>query len=329
MNAVLQVNNISFNYNNQNYFKGIRNVSLTLAKGEVLALVGKSGSGKTTLIKCIYGLEDLREGEVLIEDEKVTGPAYNLIPGHKKMSLVSQDFYVLDNHTVQENITDKLIGYSDEAKLRRANQLLKLLELNALRNTRARNLSSGQKQRVAIARALAIIPKVLLLDEPFSNLDKLLTDKLFSFIIREVKKNKTAIILITHVSDEALKYADRIGIVDNGKIVQLGEKWKVYYKPKNTKLAGLLGDYNVVRKEDFDKGSQSKVRSKTILRPDRISLNVTKTALKIPLTINNCTYNGKCFEVLTETKSGHSLMLYSNKNIAVDTELMGYTEMGK
>jgi ABC-type Fe3+/spermidine/putrescine transport system ATPase subunit len=245
------------------------------------------------------------------------------------MSLVSQDFYVLDNHTVQENITDKLIGYSDESKLRRANQLLKLLELTALRNTRARNLSSGQKQRVAIARALAIIPKVLLLDEPFSNLDKLLTDKLFSFIIKEVKKNKTAIILITHVSDEALKYADRIGIVDNGKIVQVGEKWKVYYRPKNTKLAGLLGDYNVVRKEDFEKVNQSKVKSKTILRPDRISLHPSKTALKIPFTINNCTYNGKCYEVLAETKNGHSLMLYSNKNIAVDAEMIGYTELGK
>lgn len=287
-------------------------------------MVGKSGSGKTTLMKCIYGLEDVEGGEVRINDELVTGPSCNLIPGNENMSLVSQDFYVLDNHTVQENITDKLIGQSDEDKSKRANQLLKLLELTALRNTKARFLSSGQKQRVAIARALAIIPEVLLLDEPFSNLDKLLTDKLFSFVIKEVKRNRTAVILITHVSDEALKYADRIGIVDEGKIIQIGEKWKVYYQPNNTKLAGLLGEYNVVKKEDFEKGSQIKLKSKIILRPDKISLTLSKTALKIPLSISDCTFNGKCFEVLAETKSGNSVMFYSSKEVARDKDVMGY-----
>lgn len=243
------------------------------------------------------------------------------------MGLVSQDFYVLDNHTVEENITDKLIGYTDEAKSRRANQLLKLLELTQLRNTKARYLSSGQKQRVAIARALAIIPKVLLLDEPFSNLDKLLTDKLFAFVIKEVKKNRTGVILITHLADEALKYADRIGIVDDGKITQLGEKWKVYYQPNNTKLAGLLGDYNVIKKEDLDKGSQNKVKAKTILRPDKLLLTQNKNSIKLPLTITHCSYNGKCYEVLGETKNGNSVILYSSKNVQADKELNVYFDI--
>ncbi len=298
-------------------------------KGEVLALVGKSGSGKTTLIKCIYGLEDLMGGEVLIEGELVTGPAYNLIPGHKQMSLVSQDFYVLDNHTVEENINDKLIGYTDEAKQKRAAQLLKLLELTALKNSKARHLSSGQKQRVAIARALAVIPKVLLLDEPFSNLDKLLKDKLFAFVIKEVKKNRTGVILITHIAEEAIKYADRIGVIDNGKIKQIGEKWKVYYKPNNTKLAGLLGDFNIVRKEDFEKSSRTKVKAKTILRPDKLLLTGGKNALKVPITITHCSFNGKCFEMLAETNNGNSLILYSNKALPQEKQVMAFVEPGK
>lgn len=276
-------------------------------------MVGKSGSGKTTLLKCIYGLEDLQGGEVLLGGEKVLGPSYNLIPGHEEMKLVSQEFYVLDNHTVEENIFDKLIGYTNEAKQKRAGKILKLLELGFLKKTRAKNLSSGQKQRVAIARALAIIPKVMLLDEPFSNLDKLLTEKLFSFVISEVRKNKTSVILITHSAEEALKYADTIAVMDGGRILQSGEKWDVYYKPKSSRLAGLLGDFNVLKQADLEKGSEIKISSKLFLRPDKIILTAAKQQADLLLTVLNCTFNGKCFEILGETKTGNTVIVYSNK----------------
>ena len=105
---LLSVQKISFNYSRATQFKGINAVSLDVHQGKILAIIGKSGSGKTTLLKCIYGLEDLHQGTVEIEKQKVLGPAYNLIPGHESMRLVSQDFYVLDNHTVEENIKDKL-----------------------------------------------------------------------------------------------------------------------------------------------------------------------------------------------------------------------------
>ena len=104
-------------------------MSLKAEPGKILAIFGKSGSGKTTLLKCIYGLEDLQEGQIIIDNKLVLGPAYNLIPGHVDMRFVSQDFYVLDNHTVEENIKDKLAGYTDEYKQKRANQLLRLLDL--------------------------------------------------------------------------------------------------------------------------------------------------------------------------------------------------------
>ncbi|NBQ47783.1 MAG: ATP-binding cassette domain-containing protein, partial [Sphingobacteriia bacterium] len=161
---------------------------MQLVESKILAIAGKSGSGKTTLLKCIYGLTDLSAGQVEMDGRLVAGPSYQLIPGDEDMSLVSQDFYVLDNHTVAENISDKLIGYTDAYKSRRTAALLSLLELGALRDRRARDLSSGQKQRVAIARALAVMPRLLLLDEPFSNLDHLLTQKLFDFILKEVRK---------------------------------------------------------------------------------------------------------------------------------------------
>lgn len=272
--------------------------------------MGKSGSGKTTLLKCIYGLEDLPEGKVLLDKKQVLGPAYHLIPGHEDMKLVSQEFYVLENHTVTENIFDKLIGYTNEAKQKRAAKLLKLLELDFLKDSRAKNLSSGQKQRVAIARALAVIPQVLLLDEPFSNLDKLLTEKLFSFIISEVKKKRTSVILITHTAEEALKYADSIAVMDQGKILQSGEKWDVYYRPKNSRLAGLLGDCNSLQQADLEKSSGLKIASKLFLRPDKLVLS--RSGGDVKLSILNCSFNGKCFEVLGETKTGRSVMVYTH-----------------
>ena len=287
-------------------------------KGEILGIVGKSGSGKTTLLKCIYGLEDLQTGEILLDNEKVLGPSYNLIPGYEDMKLVSQEFYVLDNHTVEENIFDKLVGFTNEAKQKRAAKILKLLELDYLKSTRAKHLSSGQKQRVAIARALAVIPKVLLLDEPFSNLDKLLTEKLFSFVTKEVKKNNTSVILITHLAEEALKYADSLAVVDDGRIVQMGGKWDVYYKPKNSRLAGLLGDFNILKKEDLEKRSKLKFNSKLFLRPDKVKLTSSKNNIDLRLTILNCSFNGKCFEILGETKNSRSVMVYSNSELDLD-----------
>jgi iron(III) transport system ATP-binding protein len=282
--------------------------------------VGRSGSGKTTLLKCIYGLEDLHKGSIHLNQEQVLGPAFNLIPGHENMKLVSQDFYVLDNHTVAENIFDKLLGYSDGYKERRATQIMKLLELMPLREVRAINLSSGQKQRVAIARALAIIPGVLLLDEPFSNLDHLLTAKLFAFITKEVRKQKTAVILITHLGEEALKFADRIAVMEQGKIVEQAEKWKLYYKPKNKKLAGLLGEYNVVRKEDLTSNSSFKNLPRIFVRPDKIKIAKGK---KFDLRVQaiSSVFNGKCFEVLCESKSGQSILLYAERPCSDDEQL--------
>lgn len=288
-------------------------MSLSLKKGEILGLIGKSGSGKSTLLRCIYGLEDLASGEITLGDDYVLGPAYNLIPGHENMKLVSQEFYVLENHTVEENILDKLIGFTLEHKERRVKDLLSLLDLKNLRSVRAKHLSSGQKQRVSIARAFAILPKVLLLDEPFSNLDKLLSEKLLAYIVKEVQKQRTSVILITHQPEEALKYADSLVIMNEGKIVESGNKWDVYYHPKTSRLSGLLGDYNLVDRKDLEKNSIVTIKTKRFVRPDRLVLSGSTSPVDFRLEITSCVYNGKCYEVQGETKNGNTLIAYSYK----------------
>lgn len=277
----------------------------------MVALIGKSGSGKSTLIKCLYGLEDVDDGSVTIGKEKVLGPSYNLIPGHKDMKLVSQDYYVLDNHTVEENIKDVLIGFSNDYKDVRCKKILKLLDLLPIAKIQAKTLSSGQKQRVAIARALTVIPKVLLLDEPFNNLDRPLKEKLFSFIIKEIKKKKTALLIITHEADEALKYSNKIGVMDNGKLVQFDSQDKVFYEPKNLKIASLLGDYNVIKKEDLERHSKLSLKKQILIRPHQLYILQKTDSADLILYNSTLYFNGKCFELYGETKSGKGIVVYA------------------
>jgi len=274
-------------------------------------LIGKSGSGKSTLIKCLYGLEDLQGGEVFVGKEQVLGPSYNLIPGHKDMKLVSQDYYVLDNHTVEENIKDMLSGLANDYKDARCKKILKLLDLNPLAKLQAKTLSSGQKQRVAIARALTVIPTVLLLDEPFNNLDRPLKEKLFTFIVNEVKKKKTSLLIITHEADEALKYSQKIGVMDEGQLVQFGLQDKVYYQPRNLKVASLLGDYNVIKKSDLESGSKTVLKKQLFLRPHQLYVQQKAEGADLVLTNPTLYFNGKCFELYGETRSGNGVVVYA------------------
>lgn len=302
----LSAEGISFNYPSQNSFKGIRNLSLKAEAGEFISILGKSGSGKTTLLKCIYGLEDITSGSISFNGERVLGPSYNLIPGHKGMSFVSQDFYVLDNHTVKENITDKLSGYTDAYKEKRVKELLNILQLKPFESKKAKDLSSGQKQRISIARALADFPKLLLLDEPFSNLDAGLKDALLNYIRREAKKNNSAVIMVTHHAEETLKFSDQIIILKEGKIVQQGNPEEVYYYPKSMEIARLFG--KAFRLKNFNSDLK-------ILRPEYFIEACEKDShIKMEVQENN--FCGGCFEVSGQDENNNSLSFYSESPMA-------------
>lgn len=320
---MLSVKKIAFNYPNTSKFKGISNVSLSTTAGKILAIIGKSGSGKTTLLKCIYGLEDLHDGSINIDDKRVLGPAYNLIPGHEDMRFVSQDFYVLDNHTVEENIKDKLVGYTDEYKQKRSNQLLRLLDLTAFKQLKAINLSSGQKQRVAIARSLAEFPKLLLLDEPFSNLDLPLRDKIFTYIRQQLKKHNASAILVTHQPEEALRYADETAVMENGKLIQHDQTFTVYYQPKTKSIAALMGRFFILDQEDLLSSKIKLSKSQTYIRPNQLQIVDSKAKAQLKVTVTNVFFNGYGFEYFAETKQGNNIYFYSKDNaIQIDDEVL-------
>lgn len=191
-------------------------------------------------MKCIYGLYDLQAGEILFNGEPVLGPAFNLMPGHREMKLVSTGFALLEHHTVYENIADMLVGYHDDYKDKKIGELLRLTEMTRMRDKQVHTLSDGQRQRVALARALCLFPALLLLDEPFSNLDIITKQKIFAYIRKKLKQHNASCIIVSHRLDEVLKNADYLGIMRNGRIVQLDTYKHMKKQPASSYVKDLL-----------------------------------------------------------------------------------------
>jgi len=165
---MLQVDHVSFAYNKDLV---LEDINLKVHEGEHICIIGESGCGKSTLLKIIYGLLQVKTGEVYWNDSLVAGPDYNLVPGESYMKYLSQDFDLMPFTTVFENVSQYLSVLEPEYLKERTTELLEIIEMTSFANTKVRYLSGGQQQRVALARVLAQEPKVLLLDEPFSHID--------------------------------------------------------------------------------------------------------------------------------------------------------------
>lgn len=156
------------------------------------------------------------------------------------MKLVSAGFALLEHHTVYENIADILIGYHNDYKKKKINELLRLIEMTTMKDKKVNTLSDGQRQRVALAKALCIFPELLLLDEPFSNLDIILKEKIFSYIQKKLKQYKASCIIVTHRLDEVLSSADYLGVIKNGSLIQIDTCKKIRKAPANNYVKSLV-----------------------------------------------------------------------------------------
>jgi ABC-type Fe3+/spermidine/putrescine transport system ATPase subunit len=240
---MLKLINIGLNYND---LKVVKNVSFDLKKGERLVIVGASGCGKTTLLKAIGGFRMIDKGEISFNNELIEDPTTKLVPGHDAIKLVNQDFNLGEFHTVEENIRLRLLQFDRKYLNERIEELLKLTELTKYRYAVAQNLSGGQKQRLAIARALADEPELLLLDEPFNQLDYHLRHKIEKYILEYLSKYNISSILVSHNGEEAMKWGDKIAFMKNGKLERFDTGANFYNKPSNKNEAGLFGVINTV-----------------------------------------------------------------------------------
>jgi iron(III) transport system ATP-binding protein len=236
--AILELSNVTKAFSEETAVDGI---SLDVERGELLTLLGPSGCGKTTTLRLLAGLETPTGGEIRLNDERVATADGATDPENRDVGIVFQDFALFPHLSVRENIAFGLEGMDDVDTKARVDELLELVDLPGHGEKSPDQLSGGQKQRVAVARSLAPEPEVLLLDEPFSNLDVRLRVEMREEVRSILKEAGVTAISVTHDQEEALSISDRVAVMNNGGIEQLGRPERVFEQPKSRFVASFLG----------------------------------------------------------------------------------------
>ena len=238
---MLAVTHITFSYKD---LPVLTDISFEIEKGTHLAIMGESGSGKSTLLKAIYGLLHLNQGSITWQEKPLLGPNYNLVPGESFIKYVSQDFDLMPFTTVAENIGEHLSVFEQDTHQDRIAELVQLIGLQEFASEKVKNLSGGQKQRVALARAIAQEPEILLLDEPFSNIDQFKTNELRYRLFPFLKEKGITVLTATHDSNDVLSFADNILVLKAGKVEDYQTTMQLFQRPKNKYIASLFGLVN-------------------------------------------------------------------------------------
>ena len=247
---MLKVQNISFSYDDK---KVIKQMNFTIQKGQNIAIIGESGCGKSTLLKLIYGLYDLDEGQIFWDETEVLGTKFNLVPGMSFMKYLSQDFDLMPYITVAENVGKYLSNVNIEKKQQRIQELLDIVEMAGFANVKAKYLSGGQQQRVALARVLALEPEVLLLDEPFSQIDNFRKNALRRNLFAYLKLRGITCIVATHDSTDSLSFAEETIVLQDGEVIAKANSLALYKNPSSKYIASLFGEVNELKKSQFSK----------------------------------------------------------------------------
>lgn len=250
--SLLQVEHVSKFYDD---LQVSRDVSFSLKKGEIGCLLGPSGCGKTTLLRIIAGFESINSGEVRIGGTVVSEPRNTVPPEKRSIGMVFQDYALFPHLTIHENVGFGLSALPGKERKKRIGDLLSLVRLDGLGKKYPHEISGGQQQRVALARALAPRPELLLLDEPFSNLDALLRDRLTVEVRDILKELGTTALLVTHNQHEAFAVADRIGVLFKGRMQQWDSGYNIYHAPESLEVATFVGDGTLVHGTVVDKSS--------------------------------------------------------------------------
>jgi iron(III) transport system ATP-binding protein len=237
MSALLALTGIHCRYGSTDVFRAL---SLQIGEGSIACLLGPSGCGKTTALRAIAGFEDVQAGSIMLDGRVLSEPGRTLPPEQRQVGMVFQDYALFPHLTVAQNIAFGLQGLGRQEQQQRSHSLLALIRMEQYAEAWPHQLSGGQQQRVALARALAPRPKLLLLDEPFSNLDTELRRALSLEVRQILKQHGTTAILVTHDQSEAFTVADEIGVMDRGQLLQWDTPQALYHRPATPFVATFV-----------------------------------------------------------------------------------------
>ncbi len=258
---------------------GVKTTSITITPGKITAIIGESGSGKSTLLRLLYGLLSPDEGRVEFKGERIWGPEEKLIPGHDAMKMVTQHTDDLNLFAkVWDNVAAMLPATDLKAKKEKTEQVLNQLNMLHMADKRVADLSGGEKQRVAIARAIITRPQVLLLDEPFNQVDTSFREGLQHDIRQIVKEIGLTVIMVSHDPAEVLSMADELVVIKNGQIVEQGHPKSLYQHPQNLYTAQLLSNCNILTAEEAKQCGIEAAKDHVVVYPEWIKIKfITKT----------------------------------------------------
>lgn len=278
----LEVSNIGKLYTNGVFING---VSFCQKKLQKIAIAGASGAGKTTLLKIISGNLQPTTGKVFLNGERVIGPDEQLLPGHPEIGFLSQQYELLNNYKVED-----LIWFDNKLSIEDANKLFTVCEIAHLLKRRTNELSGGEKQRIALCKILVKAPKLLLLDEPFSNLDLIHKNTLKSVLTSISNTLQISCIVTSHDPQDVLSWADEILVMQDGKITQQAKPEQIYFHPTSQYVAGLFGKYNLLNhkqvKEVFGNNIFIHSSQHLLIRPEQLEITEINNALFAAKVIN-------------------------------------------
>ncbi|WP_452602237.1 ABC transporter ATP-binding protein [Pontimicrobium sp. MEBiC06410] len=315
METILNITSL-FKSFNKGKLKVINAINLSVKRGEIIALVGESGSGKTTLTRIISGLEIQEKGSIELNGITVANDSVFIPPEERNIGMVFQDYALFPHLTVFENI-----GYGvskNEDKIKRIQYVLELVGLQEFKKRYPHQLSGGQQQRVALARALALKPNLLILDEPFSNLDVILKMQLRDEIHSILKQTNTTTIFVTHDMKDAIAIADKIVVLKQGEVVQYGSAKKLYKKPNNFYVASLFSPLLKLSSSDLSCFNYNNYNNKQYaLRLEHIIVN-KETKYIAPVVLKQSVFLGKYYFNTAVLENGTLIHFQSKTKLKKD-----------
>ena len=307
---MLSIQSISFNYDNKTI---LNSINFDVEKGKHIAVMGESGCGKSTFLKALYGLLTLNDGQITYNNKKLLGPEFHLVPGHPFMKYLSQDFDLMPYISSAQNVGAFLSNFYPEEKKRRTFELLEVVRMTEYAETHVRYLSGGQQQRIALARVLAKEPEVLLLDEPFSQIDNFKKNELRYRLFAYLKQQQITCITATHDKEDVLAFADEIVVMKNGKQIVKDAPAQLYNNPCYFYAASLFAEVNTINTSLFI----SDLNKEILLYPHEISVS---NSSPVKAKVLNCYSQGNYYGLSIEA-NGKQLMIHSSKAYKVGTEI--------